>query len=373
MSNIKRTAIALVVIAAIAIIASSFQGSDVLDRAIIVGIGVDAADDGLLLTCEVVSPGNGSEQVGTYSKIVTSSGATVGQALQGIAEKAGKEASLGQCVVVILGEGYFDQVDFSATTDYFINSNSVKESAVICCCEGSAYELMNKGDALSQSVSMSVASMLIDQAREVGVTPNNLLKYARSQAELHKTGFLNKVKFQPSQNNDAQDPDKTLGFFTYGEIAVFRSNAYLCTLNEQEVKGMSLFFKEVTGDAFVSDETGTMLTVSVNNKDVKQSIDGNEVTIEISLSVRLSRTDSAEVSGSLAAKKNKEIDPKVLQSVQQQATALAEQFLAKQAQYNFDLIKLHESLRQKQGTSDALASKPTADFNIKLTLKVEEN
>ena len=375
MSNMKRVAIILALVAAAFVIGASFKGSDILDRSIILGLGVDSGEEGeIKLTAEVVSPGNGTEQVGTFSKTVTVNAKTIGQAIQNIAEHTGKEASLGQCVVIVFGQDFYESVDFSDVIEYFINHHSLKESTVICCCEGSAKDLFNNSDALSQSVSLSISTLMQDEAKKVAVTTNNLLSYARSQTELHCTGFLNKIKFVPSENKDAQEPDKIQGFFTYREIAVFRKNTYVYTLNEEEVQGMSLFIKDVVGETFVAEMDGLTRTLQVNNKNIDQkSTDDGGLEIKIKLSVRLGRTDSEEVSGAISAKKEKEIDPKVLDEVKKKAQALAELYLAKQAEYNFDLLKFHETYRQKEGTSKNLAEKPTADFPIKLTVEVVEN
>ena len=374
MSNIKRVGIFIAIIVVAIVIGTSFKGSNILERSIILGLGIDRAEEGITLTAEVVSPGNGTEQVGTFSKTVTVNARTIAEAIQNIAEHTGKEASLGQCVAIVIGQDYYENVEFSDVIDYLVNHHSLKESTVICCCEGSAKDLFNNSDALSQSVSLSISSLMLDEAEKIAVSTNNLMKYARSQTELHCTGFLNKVKFVPSENKDAQSPDKTQGFFSYREYAVFRKNTYVCTLNEEEAQGMALFIKDVLGETFVAEMDGLTRTLQVNNKnvDMKPTDDGG-LEIKIKLSVRLGRTDSEEVSGAISAKKEKEIDPKVLEKVKEQAQTLAEMYLSKQAEYDFDLLKFHEAYRQKEGTSRELAQKPTADFPIKLTVEVEEN
>ena len=375
MSNFKRIGIVLLVVAAVAIVAGSFKGSDVLDRAIILGLGVDADENGgIILTAEVVSPGNGTEQVGTFSKNVTVKGETINVAIQNIAEVTGKEASLGQCVVLVLGQEYYETVDFGDLTEYFINHHSFKESAVICCCEGSAREFFNKGNALSQSMSLAIATALLDQAEKIAVTNNSLLQYARSQNELDRSGFLNKVSFVPSDNKDAQLPDKEMGYIGYREICVFRANRYVVRLDEQLVKGMSLFLPDTDGETFVSFEDVVTRTVQVTNKDVNIDPDGKggfEVTIK--LTVRYGRTDSEEVNGPISAKGDKEIPQVILDDVAEQARYVAERFLAAQAEYNFDLLDFHEAYRRKQGYSISLADKPMSEFPVKLTVKVDES
>lgn len=375
MSNFKRIGIVLLVVAAVAVVAGSFKGSDVLDRAIILGLGVDADENGgIILTAEVVSPGNGTEQVGTFSKNVTVRGETINVAIQNIAEVTGKEASLGQCVVLVLGQEYYETVDFGDLTEYFINHHSFKESAVICCCEGSAREFFNKGNALSQSMSLAIATALLDQAEKIAVTNNSLLQYARSQNELDRSGFLNKVSFVPSDNKDAQLPDKEMGYIGYREICVFRANRYVVRLDEQLVKGMSLFLPDTDGETFVSFEDVVTRTVQVTNKDVNIDPDGKggfEVTIR--LTVRYGRTDSEEVNGPISAKGDKEIPQVILDDVAEQARYVAERFLAAQAEYNFDLLDFHEAYRRKQGYSISLADKPMSEFPVKLTVKVDES
>ena len=375
MTNIKRVALTIAFVAVAIIVGASFKGSNILDRSIILGLGIDGSSDGgITLTAEVVSPGNSSDQQGgAFSKTVTVDAPAIGEAIQNIAEYTGKEASLGQCVVLIFGQNFYENVDFSDVIEYLINHHSLKESSVICCCEGSAKDFLNNGDALSQSVSLSVASLMLDQAKKVAVYSNNLLKYARSQRELHCTGFLNKIKFVPSENKDAQNPDKTQGYFSYREYAVFRENSYVCDIDEQEALGMALFTEDVVGETFIAQMEGLTRTIQVNNKSIDQkTTDDGGLEITIKLSVRLGRTDSEEVSGALSAKKEKEIDPKVLDDVKAQARALAELYLAKQAAYNFDLIKFHETYRQKEGTNEQLAQKPTADFPVKLTIEIKE-
>lgn len=373
MNSIKRVAIFLAIVVVGLVIGLSFKGSNVLDRAIILGLGIDGTADEITLTAEVVSPGNGTEQVGTFSKTVTVKGRTIAETIQNIAEHSGKEASLGQCVVIVFGQDFYENVDFFDTIEYLINHHSLKESTVVCCCEGSAKDTFNNGDALSQSVSLAISTLILDESKKIAVTTNNLLTYARSQTELHCTGFLNKVKFIPSENKDSADPDKTQGFFSYREYAVFRQNKFVCNLNEEEAQGLALFIKQVVGETFVAEMDGLRRTLQVNNKkvDVKPANGGLEIKIE--LSVRLGRTDSEEVSGAISAKKDKEIQPQVLEEVKKQAQALAENYLAKQAQYDFDLLKFHEAYRQKDGTSKELAAKPTADFPVKLTIEVKEN
>ncbi len=374
MSNFRRIALVLLVVAAVAAVMGSFKGSDVPDRAIILGLGVDAGDNGgILLTAEVVSPGNGTEQVGTFSKNVTVQGPTINVALQNVAELTGKEASLGQCVVVLLGEEYYQTVHFADLTDYLINHHSLKESAVICCCEGGAKQLLDKGNALSQSMSLAIGGALQQEAKRIAIGGNSLLKFARSQNEMDGSGFLNKVRFVPSANTDAQLPDKQLGYISYREMCVFRDSSFVAELSEQQVKGLSLFTDDVIGETFVSFCDELTRTVQVTAKSVSRSTDDNGGTdIGIELTVRFGRSDSEDISGMLTPKNDKEIPAEVIEDVTRQAQLVAQRFLDEQVRNNFDLLGIREAFRRKQGTSEALAATPMSQFPVRLTVTVKE-
>lgn len=372
MSNIKRLAIILAVVGFAALVSASFTGSEVSQRSIIVGLGIDGAEGKILATAEVISPGNGGEQVGTFSKTVTARGNSIAQAIKNIAEKTGKEASLGQCLLLVLGQEYFSSVKFDDVIEYFIKSDSFRESAVVCCCEGSAENLLNKGDALTQSVSLSLVNAMLDQAEKIGVSTGNLLKFARSQAELHKSGFLNYVKFTPSQNSDSQNPDEEQGYFVYKQAVVFRDYEYLCRLNEDEAKGFYLFEQSAVGESFVSDATEHKLTLNVNDKSVSHKLQDGVIELSVKLSLNLARTDSADESGAFSYKEKNFIPDEALQDAKQQAYKLAQAFLDKQREYDFDLIDLHETIRQKQGSSDYLSALPTGDIPVTLKIDAEE-
>ena len=371
MNNLKRIAIVLVVFSLLIVLSLNYTGNDVLKRAIVLGIGVDLEGRQVRVTVEIVSPGNGSEQVGLYSKTVSSTGKTVADALQTIAEKSGKETSLGQCVLLVYGESLID-VDFSSITDYFVKSDSFKSSAVVCCCEGSAEDFLNKGDALLKSVSLSVADKLKSQSGDVALPVGDLLTFARSQQELYRTGFLNYVQFESTPNTDSQNPDQEQGFFLCNRVAVFRSNKLLCVLSEEETEGFALLESNVAGNTFSVTEDDKVVTLRAGNKklDIKQQ--NNVVTIDLQLFVRLARADSFGAGDSFSAKTDSEITESQKQQVKQQAVQLATDFLQKQAEWEFDLIGIHELFRRQYGTTEDVNNIPMSQLQFDLSVSVSE-
>lgn len=376
MDGLKRVGI-LVAVAVVALLfSSSFDGSDILERAVIIGIGVDksqSSDNNIVLTAEVVRPGNGQEQVGLFSKIVSATGATVGEAILELGRKTGKEPSPGQCGLLVFGESFYRQSDVTDVVDFFSKSSGFRENSVVCCCEGSAEELFNKSDALNGSVSLAITSVLREQAKKIAVPSNTLLEFARSQNELSQSGFLNVVSFSPSQNKDSNQGDEKQGFFLYDRTAIFVSNRFLCDLSSSENDGFAFLNDGVDGNtmSLLSDD-GRKYALRVNGKKVDKSYENGNIEIKISLQVRLARAGTADVGGPFTVKDNSEIPLDLLDEFKQRVFACVDDFLVKQASANFDVVDLHEQIRQKEGTTDKLKGLATAQIPVSVSIFVEE-
>lgn len=374
MSSLRRILVIFLVAIALVVMSSSFTSNDILDRSIIIGLGLDLSQDNqLVVTAEVVSPGNGSEQVGTFSKTITVQGQTVAHAIGQITQKMGKEASLGQCALLMLGESLYTQVDFSQIVDFFIHSYNFKESSVICCAKGEAKQILNYGEGMSQSVSLAIVSMLQQQAKSTALPTNSLLQYARSQKELLFTGFINHVQFVPSQNTDAQNPDKIQGYFAYDQLVVFRNNNFVGYMTHEQLRGLSLLTKSVTGDVFIVQADGEKVTFITGEKSVDMQISNTNVMLEIKLKCRLARSDDFGVNGVFTVQTEQDLPKELLQNIQRQAIDLVQNFVDYQKQNNVDLIYLHEKFRQKYGSTDFVKTFSMDELSFDVQVQVEQN
>ncbi len=321
MYNIKKVFIFIAVVVLIALIAGSFVGEDLVGRAIIIGLGIDTCEEGVRVTAEIVSPASSGEQIGTFSKTVSADGKSLATAISRIAELTGKEASLGRCLIVIFGQNYYEQRDLSNEIEFLIMSDSFKESSVICCAEGSAEEMFNKGAAMSQGVSLTLSSMFKTQTKQTAIVTNTLLQYTLSQRSLLKTGYMNQVRFIPSNNVNTNEPDKAQGYFDLRNIAIFGENKYMCMLSDAEIRGLALLNADVIGSTFVCTEDDKQLTVTINSKNIGLSLNQDDtVKCKIELMGKVVRTDSGEVEGPLVSQDTKDLSPQVIEDIVKQAT-----------------------------------------------------
>ena len=374
MYNIKRISIFILVVLAIAIVATSFAGEDIIGRAIIIGMGIDYSSEGVRVTVEIVSPASSGEQIGTFSKTISANGKSIPAAITRIAELTGKEASLGRCLVIVFGQEYYENTDLSNDIEYLIQSDSFKESSAICCVEGKAEDLFNNSAAMSQGVSLVLGEMFNSQAKQTAIVTNTLLDYTLSQRSSTKTGFLNQVRFVPSNNENVDEPDKAQGYFDLRNIAIFGDNKYMCLLTDEEIRGFALMNKDVIGSSFVSStEDGEQYTVTVSSKDIKLSLQkDNTIKCEIDLLGKAARTDSGEVEGMFVAQNQKELPKEIVDDIIAQAMAQVNAILDKQREYNFDVVNLHETIRRRDGSSKELDNLPTADIGVEVAIKFKE-
>lgn len=374
MNGLKRVGILLAIAVFVIVLGESFAPGEIQSRAIVLGLGVDVcADDPskLRLTAEVVSPGNGSEQVGVFSKTVTSDGKSLGEAVAALAEKTGMEPSLGQCGVLLIGSGLYTTRDFSDVMEFFVHSDSFNENAVPCCTDN-AEALMNNSAALGQSVSITLVEALREQAKKIALPTNSLLMYARSQVELSRTGYLNFVEFVPSQNSDEQSEGKEQGYFLYNRIAIFRSNRYVCTMTEEETRGFAAMTAKVVGDTFSVTHEGKNYALRTNGKDVKTEYVDGVMQVDVQLQVKLARADSADIGGQFTERSNKVVTEDILAQVEQQASSALAAFLNMQRRENADIAEFHEILRRIFGTTDELCNMPMSDIDVEVRVKVVE-
>ena len=373
MSGLKRVFVVIAVVAVIVLWGASFEVSDVQRRSIVLGLGVDFDEryGEFVLTAEVVSPGNGSEQVGVFSKIVNTTGHSVGEAIVDLGVKTGKQPSLGQCGVLVLGRALYEKRDFSDVLEYFVRSDSFKENAVICCADSTA-DLFDKIDSLNKSVSLSVSEALSENSKKVAIPSNTLLQYARSQNELTKTGYLNVVSFVDSPNKDETAPNKKSGYFVYDKIAVFRENTFVVELSEREIEGFAALTENVVGDTVSVTEHGKTYALRVNSKSVDSRLDGETIKVKISLQVKLARADSSDVGGLFAAKSDSDVSEEMLEQMRKRVAENVGLFVTRQGKDNFDLADFHELFRRRDGYSDSLAAMSVADMRVEVSVDVVE-
>lgn len=375
MNTIKKVGIILLVGLLLIFVSVNFQGVNITARSIVLGIGVDYDDGVYTVTCELLKVGgSGDDSTRATGEPVSANGLSIGEALQNVYKKTGKEVSLGQCTLVVFGEGNFAH-DVTESLGFFGYSDSFKESSAVCFCEGKASELFAKKSLLDDSITKTLAGVFLEGAKNCGVPTHNLLELLRSQTELSRCGYTNFVSCYESQNGKF--------VFKVDRIAVLKNGRLVSVLDESSTDALAYTNKNVRSHvvsannsepSFSVPSVVSVGTVATAFSVEPESENSREVTLNLKLDVRQLRTDSANSYGFLGAKSYTQLPQNVLDDVAEQVTAKLQFVVDYMQQNNADVVGVFKAFHSRYGKQwrELSTAESLADFRFTVKVSVTE-
>lgn len=183
--------------------------TDLSDRAIVQGVGVDWADGEYVVTMQVFSPeGSGGQTIvdpaNENAKIITCRGATVAQAVAESARNQAKEFYLGHNRIVILGGGTWER-PLEETLSYFGNSPDARLDVTLLTTPGKASDILDVGISQTILPAMSIENT-VRNAQRSGLSAEVLLVDAVQALTREYRGAVIPV-IQPVEKENSEDRD----------------------------------------------------------------------------------------------------------------------------------------------------------------------
>lgn len=183
--------------------------TDLSDRAIVQGVGVDWADGEYVVTMQVFSPeGSGGQTIvdpaNENAKIITCRGATVAQAVAESARDQAKEFYLGHNRIVILGGGTWER-PLEETLSYFGNSPDARLDVTLLTTPGKASDILDVGISQTILPAMSIENT-VRNAQCSGLSAEVLLVDAVQALTREYRGAVIPV-IQPVEKENSEDRD----------------------------------------------------------------------------------------------------------------------------------------------------------------------
>lgn len=183
--------------------------TDLSDRAIVQGVGVDWADGEYVVTMQVFSPeGSGGQTIvdpaNENAKIITCRGATVAQAVAESARDQAKEFYLGHNRIVILGGGTWEW-PLEETLSYFGNSPDSRLDVTLLTTPGKASDILDVGISQTILPAMSIENT-VRNAQRSGLSAEVLLVDAVQALTREYRGAVIPV-IQPVEKENSEDRD----------------------------------------------------------------------------------------------------------------------------------------------------------------------
>lgn len=366
MNTLKRTAIILAVGVALILLSSLFGGKDISSRSIVLGIGLDYDTDSEIynITAEVVSPHENNETSNVqFSKLIEGSGPTPEEAVYDIFTRLGRIPSLGQCLIVLLGQDLYENIPVDSAVTFFSYLNSFKDSSLVCCVKGKAMDIMQNKLPVGKSFSFSLTELL-GSSKKAGVISQSVSGFVRSQAGYGKCGYMTFVSFEEEKVEEQQEQSGKEGSLNCQNIAVFKDFDYVGVLDRQQTKGFSLILEGHTGQLYNVVKNDRPFSLYVSNKNVQLKFDKTAIA-DADFSLDVLRTGDGDPRNSLFMRKPQTVTDSQLQDARSQIEEDIAAFFEAQSQLGVDitgLVKKRDNLKE----GDAL---PLSEVSINVTCK----
>ena len=383
MHKLKRIAIILLVGVALFIMSQTFIAVDITQRAIIVGLGIDfdKEKEYYQVCAEIVSTGQTDQSTGVFTKMVYASGETVAQCIVNLSTATGKEISLGQAIIIMLGEEATKDVSVQKTLAYFDVSNAFKEGTLLVACKGKAYDFFQQRPATSASVSFALAQLFPDDHWQA-VPASVLIRFLEKQIAVGHTGFINVVDLveQEEIGSTQEQSEKKPMIYKINSCAVFKENYYQNVLEGEAQKGFILLSPEVVGQTFCVPYDGDrpdymppQATVTLHDKKVDVSCEGNDkIKIKFEMEVKQSKTDDYFLGSPLTPQSYKELTKIMLDEVGQRAKEEITAFVDFCKQNDLDVFGFSKVFYSKKGKKWEELNLSVKDFDFEIQVEVKE-
>ena len=374
----------------VAWIATSYTKSEIADRAIVLGLGIDMQQDDFMVTAEVISPNEGGNtgSASATSKLLTGVGQTLPLAIQDVFQTSGKNPSLGQTGIILLGEGMNNQ-ELKHILSYFILSDAFKDGVTLATCEGSAKQIFESTSPVDSMVSFALQTIIQKSGKKTNSTSNVLQNFVESQTRHSKSSFLSQVAFLNDGNdavNKDKDTNKKTGVYDCSRVSVFKDGFYVDTLDRDETRGFVMLDESKTYDSFVVEDAQSVIgtrdkvSVGIVSKKVKPQMyfDGDKIVAQYNLdiNVRRMRTDVTGNVMDLLPKLPGLIDEQIKQEVESQVQELVQKAFEKSKQTNCDFFGVADNMFKKYGKEWLKYQQQNPDYmnnvEFKLVIQIDD-
>ena len=383
----KYSKMVLLVIVAffVAWIATSYTKSEIADRAVVLGLGIDMQDENIVVTAEVISPNEGSDtgSASATSKLLTGVGSTLPLAIQDIFQTSGKNPSLGQTGIILLGESMNKQ-ELKHILSYFILSDAFKDGVTLATCKGSAKQIFESTSPVDSMVSFALQTIIQKSGKKTNSTSNVLQNFVESQTRYSGASFLSQVSFLDDGNqkvNKDKDSNKKTGVYDCSRVSVFKNGFFVDTLDRDETRGFVMLDESKTYDSFVVDDAQSVIgtkdkvSVGIVSKKVEPdvSFDGDKISAQdnLDMKIRRMRTDVTGNVMDLLPKLPALIDDHIKQEVTNQVDTLVQKAFAKSKQTNCDFFGVADAMYKKYGKKWDEYQKQNPDDMDKVEFKID--
>lgn len=372
----KRVKKKWIILITVIVVVAAFDGLssniNLLDRAIVVGTGIDIEDGDLVLSAQVIVPKNSaSASAGNDFVVYTARGKTVQQAIENLSYTVGLKASFAHTNVVILG----DKLLKSGRTDileFLVKSDIVTDNTLLVASAGEAKEILAVQMPINEVASYHLTEILQSNRKEAGQNTSSLKGYFEDIYKVGETACIPLVFLRESEFGllgEGADGEKTK-LLDVSHVVLTNKEGYLVRLGRRQSAALSYTTEKLNAGsiAYDGDDGTEKEAIILRTECAKRAISYEEVAIDLNFSVRPSEKYYVSKDGSVSGISEKEklaISAEII-------TAIADCFEVCKY-YDADVFHLGEELYRKFGEEWKMSVGKTYLDDLKLKISVNVN
>ena len=264
----------LIGIALFSVLSANIKNVDLNKRAVVIGAGVDAIDEGYELTIQIFAFQHLASNSDEAGKAVTAGakGATLGDAVGILNEKIGKKLSFALCGVLLFGSRLAERGILSAV-DYFLRDSDAPGDAAVLYCEALAKDAMKINSPVDTGSMLLLRDMLKDKrAKDFNV--KSVKDFGAETAARGNTSVvpvLSKISGGSDERsaNDGADgvQEKPNEYYEINRSAVLKNGIHALTLSREETCFLEFIDGSKSKNCFTIEfEDGKRASLEVDRK-----------------------------------------------------------------------------------------------------------
>lgn len=280
----------VVVVVAVAALDGLSSNINLLDRAIVVGMGIDYVDGELSLSAQAIIPKNSSSaSQGNDFVVYSARGETVQEAVENLSYSVGLKASFAHTNVIVLGESFLK----SGRTDvieFLVSGDLVTDNTLLVAGAGDAKDILAVSMPINEVASYHLTEILQSNRKEAGQNPSTLKDYFEDIYKVGETACLPLVFLRESEFGllgEKAGGEKTK-LLDVSHVVVTNREGYLVRLGRRQSAALSYTTQKLNAGSisYTGDDGYIKEAVILRTDCKKRALSEREVEIKLDFSVR---------------------------------------------------------------------------------------
>lgn len=285
--------ITLLILSGFIIFVRTVPQVSLVERAIVVGLGIDYEDDLYTISTQIIKPVSAVEGTANNSYGIESATAeTIGEALNQITQKVGLTISLAQCNLVLLGKGIIES-SACPSINYVINTWQLPEQGIVVATAEKAIDIF-RTTLVSESISSFLIQQCIMSQQENILALSTMTKdYLRQHHSYSKTATIPYITKKEVSSDDVGGPDEStedkLEEFDFTKSVALVEHKKSLILDSEDTISINYLKKKIKCGVLRIESDGATIGLCIKGNKSKTKIKavGDKVIVENNVKVKM--------------------------------------------------------------------------------------